>query len=74
MYMNMDCETHMGTKLKHLFIKDSRSLQASEIQLLENKCDQERTQVFTSLMLSLENPRLAGSMLTWNEPVKVSGD
>ena len=65
-YMNMNCERHMRTKLDHLFFKSSRSLQASEIQLLKNKCDQKRTQVFAFLMLSLEKPRLAGYMLTWN--------
>ena len=64
MYLNMDYEMHMGTKLDHLFFQSSRLLQASEIQLLKNQCEQERTQILTNLMLSLENPRLAGYMLT----------
>ena len=66
MYLNMDYEMHKGTKLDYLFFKSSRLLQASEIQLLKNQCEQERTQIPTILMLPLENPRLAGYMLTGN--------
>ena len=66
MYLNMDYEMHMGTKKDYLFFQSSRLLQASEIQLLKNQCEQERTQILTILMLSLENPRLAGYMLTGN--------
>ena len=40
MYLNMDYEMHMGTKL-HLFFQSSRLLQASKIQLLQNQCEQE---------------------------------
>ena len=36
----------------------------SEIQLLKNLCEQERTQNLTILMLSVENPRLAHYMQT----------
>ena len=64
MNLNMDYEMHMGTNLDYLFFQSSRLLQASEIQLLKNQCEHERTQILTILMLSLENPRLAGYMLT----------
>ena len=77
MYLNMDYEMHMGTKLDYLFFQSSRLLQASEIQLLKNQCEQERTLTLTILMLSLENLRLAGYMLTGNrhrKPVNVSGN
>ena len=66
MYLNMDYEMHMETKLDYLFFQSSRLLQASEIQLLKNQCEQEWTQILTLLMLSLENPRLAGYMQTGN--------
>ena len=59
-YLNMDYEMHMGTKMDYLFSQSSRLLQASEIQLLMNQWEQERTQILTILRLSLENPRLAG--------------
>ena len=40
MYLNMDYEMHLGTKLDYLFFQSSRLLQASEIQLLKNQCEQ----------------------------------
>ena len=57
---------HKGTKLEYLFFQSSRLFQACEIQLLKNQCEQERTQILTILILSLENLRLAGFMLTRN--------
>ena len=66
MYLNMDYEMHMGTQLEYLFFQSSRSLQTSEIQLLKNQWEQERTQFPTILMLPLETPRLAGDILTGN--------
>ena len=66
MYLKVDYKMHMGTKLDYLFFQSSRLLQASEMQLLKSQCEQERTQILTILMLSLENPRLAGYMLTGN--------
>ena len=64
MYLNMDYGMQMGTKLDYLFFQSSRLLQASEIQLWKNQSEQERLQIVTILMLSLENPRLAGYMFT----------
>ena len=74
MYLNMDYEMHMATKLDYLFFQNSRLLQASEIQLVKNQCEQERTQILTILMLSLENPRLAGYMLTGNRSIFLETD
>ena len=59
-YLDMDYEMHIGTKLDYLFFQSSRLLQASEIELLRNQGWQERTQILTNLMPSLENTRLAG--------------
>ena len=73
-YLNMDYETHIGTKLVYFVFQSSRLLQASEIQLLKNQCEQERTQILTILMLSLENPRLAGYMLTRNRSMFLKTD
>ena len=57
-----------------LFFQSSRLLQASEIQLLKNQCEQERTQILTLLMLFLENPRLAGYTLTGNRSMVLETD
>ena len=74
MYLNMDYGMHMGTKLDYLFFQSSRLLQASEIQLWKNQCEQERLQIVTILMLSLENPRLAGYMFTGNRSMFLETD
>ena len=55
---------HLGTKIDYLFFQSSRLLQATEIQLLQNQFEQESSQFLTNFMLALENPRLAGYMLT----------
>ena len=60
----MEYEKHLGTKIDYLFFQSSRLLQATEIQLLQNQCEQERTQILIYLMLAPENPRLASYMLT----------
>ena len=65
-WSNMDYELQQGTKLGYHFFESSRALQASELNPLKNQCEQERIQIFTILMRSLENPRLAGYMLTGN--------
>ena len=62
-WLNMDYELQQGTKLDYLFFESSRALQASELNLLKKQCEQERYQIFTILMLSLENAILAGYML-----------
>ena len=74
MYLHMEYEMHMGTKLDYLFFRSLRLLEASEIQLLKNQCEQERTQILTILMLSLENPRIAGYMLTGNRSMFLETD
>ena len=68
-YMNIDYEMHLGTKIDYLFFQSSRLLQATEIHLLRNQCEQERTQFLINLMLALQNPCLAGYMLTGNRSI-----
>ena len=64
--MNMNYEMHLGTKIDYLFFRSSRLLQAPDIELLQNQCEQERTQILTNLMLTGENCRFAGFILTGN--------
>ena len=73
-YLNLDYELHQGNKLDYLFFESSKMLEGSEIQLLKNLCDQKRTQIITILMLSMENPRLAGYMLTGSRSIFLSTD
>ena len=72
--VNMDYELHQGTKLDYLFFESTRLLEASEIQLLKAQCEQERTQILTTLMLSMENSRLAGYMLRGNRSMFLNTD
>ena len=53
-YLNMDYEMHLGTKIDYLFFQSSGLHQATEVQLLQNQCERERTQILTNLMLALE--------------------
>ena len=73
-YLNKDFEMHLGTKIDYLLFQSSRLLQATEIQLLQNQCEQERTQILTNLMLALENPRWAGYMPTGNRSIFLETD
>ena len=72
--LKMDYELQRGTKLEYLFFESSRALQTSELNLLKNQCKQERIHTFTILMLSLENPRLAGYMLIGNRSMFLETD
>ena len=73
-YLNLDYEPHEGTKLDYLFFERSKMLEGSEMQLLKNLCEQQRTQILTILMLSMENPRHDGYMLTGNHSLFLSTD
>ena len=73
-WLSMDYELQQGTKLDYLFFESSRALHALEIYLFNTQCEQERTQIFTILMLSLENPRLAGYMPTGNRSMYLETD
>ena len=70
--LNLDYELLQRTKLVYLFFASTKMLKGSEIQLLKNLCEQERTQFLTILMLSKENPRLAGYKLTENHSMFLS--
>ena len=73
-YLNIGYEIHLRTKIGYFSFQTSGLLQATEIQLLQNQCEQERTQILTNLTLPLENPRLAGYMLTGNRSMFLGTD
>ena len=49
-------------------------LEGSEIQILKNLCEQERTQTLAVLMLSREKPRQVGYIITGNRSMFLSTD
>ena len=62
----IDHELHLGTKFDSIMYFNTKELRHSEITLLQNQCELERTQMLTILMLAMQNTRLAGYMLTGN--------
>ena len=73
-YLKLDYEFHQGTKLDYLFFESSKLFEGSEVKLLKNLCEQERTRILTVLKFSMQNPRLAGYMLNGNRSVFLSAD
>ena len=65
---------HFGSKIDYLFFQSSRILQATKIHLLQNQCEQERTQILTNPMIVRENPRLAGYILAGNRSMFLETD
>ena len=65
-WLNMDYELPQDTNMDDLFFESSRTLKDSELHLLKNQCEQERSHILTILMLSREKSRLPGYMLTGN--------
>ena len=74
LYINPDYVLHQRTKLDYLILESSKVLEGSEKQLLKNLCEQEHNQSLTILMLSIENPPLAGYMLNGNRSMLLSTD
>ena len=70
----IDYEMHLGTKLDFLVYFNTKQLRHSEMSLLQNQCEMERTQILTILMLAMQNTRLAGYMLTGNRSMFLDTD
>ena len=60
--MNIDYEIHLGTKIDYLCFQSSQLI-------LQNQCEQERTEILTNLLLAHENPPLAGNMFIGNRSI-----
>ena len=71
---HIDYELHLSAKLDFLMFYNSKQLRHSELTLLRNECELERTQTLTILMLALQNTRLAGYMLTGNRSMFLDTD
>ena len=70
----IDYELHLGTKLDYIMYFNTKQLRHSEMTLLQNQCELERTQMLTILMLAMQNTRLAGYMLTGNRSMFLDTD
>ena len=65
----IEYELHVGAKLDFLMNFNTEQLRHSEMTLLQNQCEIERTQILTMLMLAMQNTRLAGYVLTANRSI-----
>ena len=70
----IDYELHLGAKLDFLMYFNTKQLRHSELTLLQNQCEIERTQILTILMLAMQNTRLDGYMLTGNRSMFLDTD
>ena len=70
----MDYEIHLGTKIDYVVFQSSRLLQATELQLLQNQYEQERTESLINLMLARENPWVDGYLLRGNRSMFLETD
>ena len=70
----IDYDLHLGTKLDYIMYFNTKQLRHSEMTLLQNQCELERTQMLTILMLAMQNTRLAGYMLTGNRSMFLDTD
>ena len=56
----IDYELHLGTNLDFIIYFNTKQLRNSEMTLLQNQCELERTQMSTILMLAIKNTKIAG--------------
>ena len=61
-----DNEAHLGYKLEYILFRSFYMPRTAELALLTNQCELERSMILNTLMLSIENQRLAGYTLTRN--------
>ena len=67
-YLNMDYEMHLGTKIDYLLVKRPK------YSYYKTSVNKNVPKILTNLMLALENPRLAGYMLTGNRSMFLETD
>ena len=67
-------ELHLGAKLENILYFNAKQLRHSELTLLQNQGELERTKILTIMILALQNTRLAGYMLTGNRSMFLDTD
>ena len=62
----IDYDAHINTKIDYTINHVFRSMTAQELNTLHTICELERNQLLTTLAMSVQNPQLAGFLLTGN--------
>ena len=65
-FATIDYDAHINTKLDFTINHVFESMTVQELNTLHTVCELERTQLLTILAMSVENPQLAGVLLTGN--------
>ena len=65
-FATKDYDAHMNTKIDYTINHVFRSMTVQEVNALHTVCELERNQLLTILAMSVQNPQLAGFLLTGN--------
>ena len=71
---NLLYDVHLGAKFDYILHRTNLNIHASQVKLIQNQCELERTQMLTILTMALENTRLAGYLLTGNRSMFLDTD
>ena len=71
---NLQYDGHLGAKLDYILHRTNLNIHASQVKLIQNQCEFERTQVLANLTMASENTRLAGYLLTGNRSMFLDTD
>ena len=65
-FATIDYDAHINTKIDYTINNVFRSMTVQELNTLHTICELERNQLLTILAMSVQNPQLAGFLLTGN--------
>ena len=65
-FATIDYDAHINTKIDYTIKHVFRSMTVQELNTFHTICDLERNQLLTILAMSVQNPQLAGFLLTGN--------
>ena len=65
-FATIDYDAHINTKIDYTIDHVFRSMTVQELNTLHTFCELERKQLLTKLAMSVQNPQLAGFLLTGN--------
>ena len=65
-FATIEYDAHINTKIDYTIIHVFRSMTVQELNTLHTICELERNQLLTILAMSVQNPQLAGFLLTGN--------
>ena len=71
---NLQYDVHLAAKFVYILPRTNVNIHASQVKLIQNQCELERTQMLTYLTMASESTRLAGFLLTGNRSIILDTD